>query len=66
MLLTVAISVAPTAQPSSVPAYLHPSQPVSVRVDDLISEMTLEEKASQLVNQARNPAAPGARVQLVE
>src|SRR5258708_4573662 len=53
MFLTVAISVAQTAQPSSVPAYLDPSQPVSVRVDDLVSKMTLEEKASQLVNQAR-------------
>jgi beta-glucosidase len=53
MLLTVATSVAQTAQLSSVPAYLDPSQPVSVCVDDLISKMTLEEKASQLVNQAR-------------
>jgi beta-glucosidase len=50
MLLTVVISVAQTAQPSSVPTYLDPSQPVSVRVDDLVSKMTLEEKASQLVN----------------
>src|SRR5712671_7349976 len=53
MLLTVGISVAQTALPSTVPAYLDPSQPVSVRVDDLVSKMTLEEKASQLVNQAR-------------
>ena len=53
MLLTVGISVAQTALPSTVPAYLDPSQPVSARVDDLVSKMTLEEKASQLVNQAR-------------
>jgi len=54
MLLTAAvISVAQTAQHAGVPAYLDPSQPVSVRVDDLVSKMTLEEKASQLVNQAR-------------
>jgi len=33
--------------------YLDPNQPIEVRVDDLISRMTLEEKASQLVNQAR-------------
>src|SRR5271155_3202248 len=33
--------------------YLDPSQPINVRVDDLISRMTLEEKATQLVNQAR-------------
>jgi beta-glucosidase len=33
--------------------YLDPSQPLSIRVADLISRMTLEEKASQVVNQAR-------------
>jgi len=33
--------------------YLNPSVPVETRVNDLISRMTLEEKASQLVNQAR-------------
>src|SRR5215831_21135218 len=33
--------------------YLNPSLPVETRVNDLISRMTLEEKASQLVNQAR-------------
>jgi beta-glucosidase len=37
----------------AAPVYLDPSQPVDVRVDDLVSRMTLEEKASQLVNQAR-------------
>jgi beta-glucosidase len=41
------------AQSAGTPAYLDPSQPINVRVDDLISRMTLEEKASQLVNQAR-------------
>src|SRR2546429_5912504 len=44
---------AASAQSASTPAYLDPSQPISVRVDDLIRRMTLEEKASQLVNQAR-------------
>ena len=38
--------------PSSAP-YLNPALPTDQRVDDLISRMTLEEKASQLVNQAR-------------
>ncbi len=38
---------------SSAALYLDPAQPVSARVDDLISRMTLEEKASQLVNQSR-------------
>ena len=43
-------SIAQTAQSS---VYLDPSQPIEARVDDLIGQMTLEEKASQLVNQAR-------------
>ena len=38
--------------PSNAP-YLNPALPIEQRVDDLISRMTLEEKASQLVNQAR-------------
>ncbi len=33
--------------------YLDPSLPIDQRVDDLVTRMTLEEKASQLVNQAR-------------
>lgn len=42
------------ASNESTPAlYLDPSQPVEVRVNDLLSRMTLEEKASQLVNQSR-------------
>src|SRR5215472_4814475 len=41
------------AQSSGGPAYLNPALPVNVRVDDLLSRMTLEEKASQLVNQSR-------------
>jgi beta-glucosidase len=53
MLLTGAISVAQSAQPSSIPAYLDSSQPVSVGVGDLVLKMTPEEKTSQLVNQAR-------------
>src|SRR5689334_16652135 len=46
-------SVAQTAKSSGTPVYLDPAQPVNVRVDDLVSRMTLEEKASQLVNQSR-------------
>ena len=42
-----------TSDPSGRALYLDPSQPVSARVDDLVSRMTLEEKASQLVNQSR-------------
>ncbi len=40
------------APPANAP-YLNPSLPIDQRVDDLVSRMTLEEKASQLVNQAR-------------
>jgi beta-glucosidase len=39
--------------PAAPPKYTDPTLPVDVRVDDLVSRMTLEEKASQLVNQAR-------------
>jgi len=42
---------APPAPPP--PIYTDPAQPFEKRVDDLISRMTLEEKASQLVNKAR-------------
>ena len=35
------------------PLYLNASQPIDLRVQDLLSRMTLEEKASQLVNQSR-------------
>ena len=51
--LTAGSCRAQTAPKPEVPLYLDPNQPISVRVDDLVSRMTLEEKASQLVNQAR-------------
>jgi len=41
------------ATPPANAPYLNPALPIEKRVDDLISRMTLEEKASQLVNQAR-------------
>jgi len=47
------ILVRAAGQSANGAVYLDPSQPVNVRVDDLIRRMTLEEKASQLVNQAR-------------
>jgi len=46
-------AVAQNASSASEPAYLNPALPIEQRADDLISRMTLEEKASQLVNQAR-------------
>ena len=47
------ILVRAAAQTTGGAVYLDPSQPINVRVDDLVGKMTLEEKASQLVNQAR-------------
>jgi len=35
------------------PPYLNPGLPIDQRADDLVGRMTLEEKASQLVNQSR-------------
>ena len=53
VLLAVFHSAAQTTPTSSVPPYLNPSLPINERVDDLVARMTLDEKASQLVNQAR-------------
>jgi beta-glucosidase len=36
------------------PAYMNPSLPAEQRAEDLVHQMTLEEKATQLVNQARS------------
>ena len=59
--------LAQNAAPASNAPYLNPSLPIDQRVNDLISRMTLEEKASQLVNQARAiPRLAGACVRLVE
>ena len=52
LLPDVAFAQAGAKPPSDAP-YLNPSLPIEKRVDDLISRMTLEEKASQLVNQSR-------------
>jgi beta-glucosidase len=49
------LSVSAPAQQSTTnqkPAYLNPDLPVDQRVDDLVSRMRLEEKASQVVHQA--------------
>ncbi len=45
--------LAQTAAPGTTAPYLDLNFPIDQRVDDLVSRMTLEEKASQLVNQAR-------------
>jgi beta-glucosidase len=44
---------AQTTEASSSLPYLNPTLPIEKRVSDLVARMTLEEKASQLVNQAR-------------
>ncbi len=46
-------STAQTATSATAMPYMDPSRPINVRVDDLISRMTLEEKVSQLANQSR-------------
>jgi beta-glucosidase len=47
LVLTGAGGLAQTA------VYLDPTQPIDLRVNDLLAKMTLEEKVSQLVNQSR-------------
>jgi beta-glucosidase len=47
------LSLGQVSNGTDSPLYLDPSQPIDTRVDDLVSRMTLEEKASQLVNQSR-------------
>src|SRR3981189_1233526 len=51
--VAVLSSVAQTTEPASSLPYLNPSLSTHERVDDLVARMTIEEKASQLVNQAR-------------
>jgi len=51
--------IAQDAAPADAP-YLNPALPVEQRVQDLISRMTLEEKVSQMLDQA--PAIPRLRV----
>jgi hypothetical protein len=52
-LLGVAAVGSAWAQNAEKPAYLNPNLPAEQRAADLVGRMTLEEKASQLVNQAR-------------
>ncbi len=52
VLLAGLMAAAGYAQNANAP-YMNPALPMEQRVDDLIARMTLEEKASQLVNQSR-------------
>jgi beta-glucosidase len=54
VLLAVVLFVArPAPAQEAGAAYLNPAKPLDQRVDDLVGRMTLEEKASQLVNHTR-------------
>jgi beta-glucosidase len=53
LLVAAAASISQISAPAGVLLFMDPSQPIPVRVDDLVSRMTLEEKVSQLVNQSR-------------
>ena len=55
ILVFAAAAWAQTASPaaSSQPAYLNPNLPAKVRAQDLVRRMTLEEKVSQMSNEAR-------------
>jgi beta-glucosidase len=55
-------AVGQNGNPANAPRYLDPAQPLAARVNDLVSRMTLEEKASQLVNHSR----PIPRLQVPE
>src|SRR5450432_2941577 len=52
-LTSVAMVCFGAAQSATQPDYLNPSLAPEQRAADLVKRMTLEEKASQLVNQAR-------------
>jgi beta-glucosidase len=52
-LVGLGVAVTAWAQEAEKPVYLNPNLPAEARAADLVHRMTLEEKASQLVNQAR-------------
>jgi beta-glucosidase len=64
VLLFLAASIGPSwgqqAPTGERPAYLNPALPIDQRVDDLISRMTVEEKASQF--SSTSPAVPRLQI----
>jgi beta-glucosidase len=52
-LLGLGVTGTAWAQEAEKPVYLNPNLPAEARAADLVHRMTLDEKASQLVNQAR-------------
>src|ERR1700755_2452889 len=59
LLVVLAVACNLAAQNQEQPAYLNPSLPPEQRAADLVHRMTVEEKVSQLVNQARAIARLG-------
>lgn len=59
LFLLLSILVAQNGQTPAVTIYLDPSQLLNLRVDDLISRMTLEQKASQMRIVAIRSSLPG-------
>jgi beta-glucosidase len=57
-LTLVALSVPAQAQAQTPPPYKDPTQPVSVRVNDLLSRMTLNEKLGQMTQAERLVTTP--------
>ena len=51
-LLLALVCAIPRAETQSLPPYKNPNLPIPVRVDDLVSRMTLKEKVSQMMNAA--------------
>ena len=52
LFFTLCFSLA-TCSKVETPAYTNPELPLETRVDDLVSRMTLEEKVSQMLNEAK-------------
>ena len=55
-LLLLALGAGPAAQAQTAPVFRDPSQPLNARVNHLISQLSLEEKAQQMLDQS--PAIP--------
>src|SRR5512134_2669624 len=52
ILVAVVLAALPLSNAQTKPPYLNPDLPIQVRVDDLVSRMTLEEKVLQMQNAA--------------
>jgi|CXWL01.1.fsa_nt_gi beta-glucosidase len=52
VVICMLLQLAPAFGQGAAPIYKDPKQPLEKRVNDLVSRMTLEEKASQMVNNA--------------